>query len=273
VTVSEDWFDEYLSTNGYTSTPEPDLGVPTRPDRLIERVGVEAICEVKEFTTDAVQRRWPAEMRERWPEDEPQFGSFRGEEWLLNVRRAISDAARQLEPLAGDPRPLVIVLANPRRVRAEITGPKLIEAIKGELAITFRVSRETGAAVAEGEWVYGEGGRLAGGQAPWISAVAGLHRGDQLWDWQRKWIEDWKAEHLPEGPRSEDDALARVEAYRPALEEAMKTQDPPSGDYFYLHVIGTPSEDAVPLPRKILDAAWDVRWAENRETGMWELVV
>jgi hypothetical protein len=58
-TESERWFDEYLDANGYTYWPEPDLGVPTRPDRLIERVGEEAICEVKEFTTDAMQRRWP----------------------------------------------------------------------------------------------------------------------------------------------------------------------------------------------------------------------
>jgi hypothetical protein len=49
VTVSDEWFDEYLAVNGYTFEREPDLGVRTRPDRLIERVGVEAICEVKEL--------------------------------------------------------------------------------------------------------------------------------------------------------------------------------------------------------------------------------
>jgi hypothetical protein len=70
VTVSEEWFDEYLATNGYTPTVEPDLGVPKQPDRLIERVGVEAICEVKEFTTDA--------MRRRWPEGGSQMGFFSG---------------------------------------------------------------------------------------------------------------------------------------------------------------------------------------------------
>jgi hypothetical protein len=59
VTTSEDWFDEDLDANGYSYEEEPDLGVVKRPDRLIERVGVEAICEVKEFTTDAMKRRWP----------------------------------------------------------------------------------------------------------------------------------------------------------------------------------------------------------------------
>jgi hypothetical protein len=262
VTLSEEWFDEYLDANGYSYEEEPDLAVPTRPDRLIERVGVEAICEVKEFTTDALMRRWP--------EGGSQMGSFSGEEWMLNVRRAISEAARQLEPLGGGPRPLVIVLANPYRVRAEIAGPKLIEAIEGDLGVTFTLSRETGAPVSEEQWVYGEGGRLAAGQAPWVSAVVGLHRGDHFFDWQRKWIEDWKAEHLPEGPRSEDDAAARVQAYQAELAEAVRREDPPSGEYVYLHVVETGSDEAVPLPRDILDADRDIRWVPNRETGTYE---
>jgi hypothetical protein len=29
--------------------------VPTRPDRLIDRAGFEVICEIKEFTTDAMK--------------------------------------------------------------------------------------------------------------------------------------------------------------------------------------------------------------------------
>lgn len=82
MTVSEEWFDEYLESNGYSYEEEPDLGVQTRPDRLIERVGIEAICEIKEFTTDAPSRRWPG--------GGSQIGSFSSDEWLRNVRRAIS---------------------------------------------------------------------------------------------------------------------------------------------------------------------------------------
>jgi hypothetical protein len=103
--VSEAWFDEYLASHGYDFQHEPDLGVRTRPDRLIKRDGLAAICEVKEFTTDPMLRRWP--------QGGSGFGSFSGTEWFLNVRRTISAAARQLEPLSGDDRPLVIVLANP----------------------------------------------------------------------------------------------------------------------------------------------------------------
>jgi hypothetical protein len=84
VTLSEAWFDDYLATNGYLFQVEPDLGVSTRPDRLIERVCFEAICEVKEFTTDAMQRRWPQGGR--------QIGSFSGREWFL---RSVGRLAKQ----------------------------------------------------------------------------------------------------------------------------------------------------------------------------------
>jgi hypothetical protein len=108
----------------YPSQPEPDLGVDKRPDRLIERVGVEAICEVKEFRTDAMKRRWQ--------DGGSRIGSFSSDEWLPNVRRAIGNASEQLEPLAEHGRPRVIVLANPYHVLAEIRGTKLIEAMYGE---------------------------------------------------------------------------------------------------------------------------------------------
>jgi hypothetical protein len=268
MTISEEWFDEYLDANGYSYEEEPDLGVVKHPDRLIERVGVKAICEVKEFTTDAMQRRWP--------EGGSHFGSFSGEDWMLNVRRAISDKAEQLEPLAGDSRPLVIVLANPHGVRAEITGEKLIEAMYGDLQVTFPWDPETGGPAADPVWTLGGGGRLAdvekGELARWVSGVVGLHRGDHFFDWQREWIKSWKAEHLPEGPRSEDDALARYEAYRAELEEAVRTENPPSGEYLYLHVVEAGSEEAVPLPRDILDADRDLRWVVNREAGTIELL-
>jgi hypothetical protein len=60
-TASERWFDEYLVTNGYSFKTEDELGLGrrTNPDRLIERVGTKGLCEVKEFITDAMKRRWP----------------------------------------------------------------------------------------------------------------------------------------------------------------------------------------------------------------------
>ena len=261
-TTSEQWFDEYLLTNGYSFETEPDLGVRTRPDRLIDRADVEAICEIKEFTTDAMQRRWP--------EGGTRIGSFSAQEWLLNVRRSISDAARQLEPLAADSRPLVIVLANPHGVLAPLEGDKLIEAMYGELTITFQLNTETGEPATEPAWTLGEGGRLAEEQAPWVSAVAALHRGDHREDWTREWIEQWKAQNWPEEPSTQDEALARWQAYQPELERALQDEDVPSGEYFYLDVIETISEEAVALPRNILDGEHDRRWIVNREASAYE---
>jgi hypothetical protein len=264
MTGSEEWFDDYLRTNGYLFEVEPDLGVRTRPDRLIERAGIEAICEVKEFRTDAMQRRWP--------EGGSQIGSFGSDEWLRNVRRAITDAARQLEPLAGDSRPLVIVLANPHGVIAEIDGGHLIEAMYGDLMVTFPLDTETCEPAEEPQWTLGEGGRLAEEQAPWVSAVVGLHRGDRRRDWEREWIEKWKATNWADGPPAADDALTRFQAYQAGLEGAIKAEDAPSGELFRLDVVESLSDDAVPLPRNLLDADEDRRWVFNTATRAYELL-
>jgi hypothetical protein len=53
----------------------------------------------------------------------------------LNVRRAITQAADQLEPYAEDALPLVIVLANPHGVIAELSGGNLLEAMYGDLMV------------------------------------------------------------------------------------------------------------------------------------------
>lgn len=106
------------------------------------------------------------------------------------MSRAISDAARQLEPLVGDSRPLIVVLANPHGVLADLEGDKLIEAMYGDLVVTFKLNTETGAPASEPEWVLGEGDRLAEERAPWVSAVAGLHRRDHGMDWTRETISE-----------------------------------------------------------------------------------
>jgi hypothetical protein len=133
------------------------------------------------------------------------------------------------------------------------------------------VSAETGAKISEHRWVYGEGGCFAEGQGPWVSAVVGLHRGDLSRDWELEWIERWKAENWPDEPKSYEEGLARWETYQPELDEAFRSEDVPSGDY-YLHVVETRHEQAVPLARNILDAERDSRWAPNRETGSYELI-
>jgi hypothetical protein len=171
-------------------------------------------------------------MRRRWPKGGSQFGSFGSQEWFLSIRRTISEAARQLEPLAGDARPLVIVLANPHGMTLPMDGVELIQAMYGELEVGFHIDPATGGPATEPEWGLGEGGRLADEQAPWVSAVAVLRQGDRQGDWTRQWIEEWKAANWPEGPNAEDDALARWQAYQPELEAALAAGEAPEGEYY-----------------------------------------
>jgi hypothetical protein len=265
-TASEAWFDQYLAAHGYQVTPEPDLGLrpppdglPKLPDRLIERDGIAAICEVKEFTTDALLRRWP--------DGAGRFGTFSSEEWLLNVRRQITSAARQLEPLSNDPRPLVIVLANPRRVVAEIAGPKLMEAMVGDLTIQIPLDVAPGSPAAEPQFMLGEGGRLAGERAPWVSAVVGLHQGDRRQDWLRARHELWKVEHWPDRQLTAAEIHAQFLAEQEALEVVLETEDVPEGEYFYVDVVEAVSDTAVGLPSGIFDGEHDCRWVVNREAS------
>lgn len=258
VTASEEWFDEYLGLNGYSYLREPDLGISKRPDRVITRVGVEAICEVKEFTTDA--------MRRRFPDGGGGVASFSSAEWMRVVTRQIRRAATKLEQLADDPRPLVIVLANPNPVIAEIDGPRLMEAIEGELQAV--VNRETG----ETTWALSGRGLFNQHPAPWVSAVCGLFRVDRAWEWEREWIERWHAENWPEGPPAELDAYERVMAYQEELAEARARADPPTSHVFRIDVVETISESAVPLPGDIFDGERDRRWNVNRENGTYERV-
>jgi hypothetical protein len=257
-TESETWFDEYLLTNGYTFDPEFDLGVRTDPDRLIDRAGFEAVCEVKEFTTDAMQRRWP--------EGGSQFGSFGYQEWFLRVQRSISEAAEQLEPVAGRGWPLVIVFANPHGANVPLSADELIEAMYGELRVSFPLDVETGGPAADPVWTLGEGGRFAKGEAPWISGVATLRRGDYLHEWQNDWVARWKTEH-PSSTTADLRELAALwmSEIAPELERARIEEHAPTGTYYYVHLVETASEEAVPIPREIFDAEHDGRWALDRE--------
>ena len=72
-----------------------------------------------------------------------------------------SDAADQLEPLAGDPSPARHVLVNPEGVVAEITAEKLIaRRCTATSSITFPIDPETGGPAAEPRWALGPDGRL-----------------------------------------------------------------------------------------------------------------
>ena len=108
-TASEVWFDTYLRAHGYTWELEPDLGIPKRPDRLIHRDGLSAVCEVKQFDKDPIG----------WMRETGQGGWF---DENKPVRGAVRQAANQLRPLKGRGLPLVVVLANPNGYHVDLSG-------------------------------------------------------------------------------------------------------------------------------------------------------
>jgi hypothetical protein len=104
MTLSEEWFDRYVSDHGHDpGEPEPPLGAETKPDRLLTWNGVEVVCEIKQFDKDPFGDDWG------------RVAMADLKDVLKPVRRAIGYAAAQLKPLAGETRPLVVVLAKRAR--------------------------------------------------------------------------------------------------------------------------------------------------------------
>jgi len=107
VPASEQWFARYLEHNGYQGwdEPEPDLRVAKRPDFLVRRAGLAAVCEVKEFSTSGLERRL----------DRPhnRVMALSSAEVYGGIRGQLKEGADRLKPLDGRGIPLVIVLANP----------------------------------------------------------------------------------------------------------------------------------------------------------------
>lgn len=132
VPESETWFDRYIRDNGHDpGEPEPDLGVPSRPDRLLTWNGHAVVCEIKEFGQDVI----------------PEGGGARTigpDQWYGAVRRLVHAAARQMRDLHGCGVPLVAVLANPRDRFVPLNVDEVLNALYGNPQVVFRINRETG---------------------------------------------------------------------------------------------------------------------------------
>ncbi|WP_157592064.1 hypothetical protein [Solirubrobacter soli] len=108
---SERWFEAYLRQTGHGGWDrhEPDLGVPVRPDYLVEKAGHSAVVEVKEFVgSDYLHAQNAA-----FAAGESVYESS-GTDALNLVRRKINRAAKKLVKLKEYGRPLVVLLVNPR---------------------------------------------------------------------------------------------------------------------------------------------------------------
>lgn len=223
-----------MSENGYEFEHEPDLGVDTRPDYLITRAGVEAVCEVKEFATTAISDAL-AGSRVGFLSDKQVFGS---------VRNQLDAAARQLKPLASRGLPLVVLLANPRRADVSLEPNDVMAAMYGNPAFSIPIGPE--GATGEGEYFLDRDGSVTAKHA-YLSAVVTLHEWslDQDWaDREVKRFEDpWEFIQWAKGERD----AGRV----------------PEGTRRFAHVFHTASAAdgrATPLPDDLFDGPQDAMW-------------
>jgi hypothetical protein len=233
-TQSEARFERYLSENGYAFEHEPEWGVDKRPDYLISRAGVEAVCEVKEFTTTAITDAL-AGRRVGFLSDRQVFGA---------VRNQLDAAARQLKPLDGRGLPLVVVLANPHGADVSLEPNDVMAAMYGNPAFSMPIGPE--GATGEGEYFLNRDGSVTAKHA-YLSAVVTLH--------ERSLDQDWADREIK---RFEDPW--EFIAWANGEHEAGRR---PEGTRRFAHVFHTASAAdgrATPLPDDVFDGPQDAMW-------------
>jgi hypothetical protein len=208
---SEVWFDRYLREHGYDpGDPEPDLGVSKKPDRLIERGGQRVVCEIKQFERGVFAGR------------SGSIGSLLPRDVLKPIRSAVKEAADQLRPLQGSGDPLVVVLANPKKVDVPLEVSDVIHALYGDPTYRFTIDTATGRAVGDVEFFAGRNGRLRNFHR-YISAVVVLRHRTNAQDWV-----DERSAELLEGsaePRTLDEATELATEF---LESSLEAETSPT---------------------------------------------
>jgi hypothetical protein len=265
--AAEEQFERYLREAGISGgeNHEPDLGAEDgapRPDYRIARGRTAAIVEVKGFEKSAVE------------EALVQGGGViirDGSEELAPIRNKIGKALKQLRPYRERPEPLIVCLANPRRlmVATESRG-EILAAMYGERAVSVPISTpENPEPTGEPEWFFGRNGVFGGNLHPYVSAVMTLHERTRRQDAIDRWHEDIKERLEGVEDRVERGALT-VEATRePAFAEA----DATTGSYCFVRVYETHNVGALatPVPRDLFIGPNDELHTYNRENGCLEL--
>ena len=261
--ISEDWFERYLvdhDVNG-GNDHHPDLGVGKKPDYRISRGSAGAICEIKEFTTSGMEKRFAGAAGQPMSlSDKEVYGA---------VRRKISDAASQLKPLADRDDALVVVLANPHGVHVPLWRvDDIVACMYGNQGYSMLVNTETGEG-GPGEHVFMRDGALTG-KHRYISAVATLHHGTLGEEARQRWLDQNR--HRWEGIEERQEKAVTMLEIMSAEFDALAQ---PEGDYFFVRVYSTLSTvtgEATPVPRALFNGPRDQYWAVNPAMESLELV-
>lgn len=241
-TAGEEMFEAYLAEHEYAAPEhEPDLGVDTRPDYVVRRDKHECVCEVKEFDVDQPGLPWMGQ----------RTGTTSMQVALAPIRKKIREAARQLKPLAGSGRPLVVVLANPHGVFVPLDDHDVVYAMYGDPTYTIPIDPETGAG-SGGSMGAGRNGKLRADH-PYISAVAIVRERQRIYDFHQEVRE--KNPHLS------------PEEYLDVLNAASARGEAPTDSYHRIDVFKTVSPDAVALPEIFFDGENDRLLEYQEEAG------
>jgi hypothetical protein len=250
-TTSELWFDGYLRTHGYTFDVEPDLGITKRPDRLISRDGLRAVCEVKQFDVDP-------------------FAGFRGGaiDEHKPVRRAVKEAADQLRPLKGRGLPLVVVLANPRGFHVSLGSKEVVHALYGDDSVVIPIYLGSGPTPHDFprddyKFIAGRNGQIRN-VGKYISAVVILrHRmneDDFFAQREHEFVVDYKKRN-----QGAVDTAKMLEEAHIAAASILEDEIPPD-EYWSVDVIRTVSDEAALCPESFFNGPRDTLWAYDEAT-------
>lgn len=246
-TESEVWFEDYLGLQGYSFEYEPLLETSTKPDYKIERNGLQAIIEVKEFETSGLMGKVFASAMTRPPGSfGPTFSRPIGR-MLLPVRTSIAKASKQLKPLAGLGIPLVVVLANPSKAfGANLKDHFVLSAMFGDLVV---VSTTDSAGQSTLEYRLDKNEQMTT-YHPHISAVVVLER-----DGSNEQI----LESLVQGLYSENPSISGQEVSNQVRELERKLG--PETYSYRCTAFETGSSKCTPLPTTLFDSLKDARWS------------